>query len=70
MPYASVQHDVVVEDFGGDVMCVPISAFVGTNVDQLIEAVLTQAELLNLRADPTGKSDGDVHSDQRQKFDC
>ena len=46
---------LMLEEIGGDVMCVPISALVGTNVDHLMEAVLTQAELLDLRADPTGK---------------
>ena len=47
---------LTLEDVGGDVMCVPISALFGTNVDQLMEAVLTQAELLDLKADATGKS--------------
>jgi len=45
---------LTLEDVGGDVMCVPISALLGTNVDQLMEAVLTQAELLDLKADATG----------------
>jgi len=51
---------LMLEEIGGDVMCVPISALVGTNVDHLMEAVLTQAELLDLRADPTGLAEATV----------
>ena len=50
-----MQCGLTLEEVGGDVMCVPISALLGTNVDQLMEAVLTQAELLDLKADATGE---------------
>ena len=56
---ALMEAGVNLEEFGGDVMCVPISALKGTNVNQLIAALTLQAELLDLRADPTGKVDGE-----------
>ena len=47
-----LQHGVVVEDFGGQTLCVPISAKTGQGVQQLIEQLLLQAELLELKANP------------------
>ena len=44
-----LQHNVTVEDFGGDVVAVPISAKLGTGIDKLLEMVLFQAEMLNLK---------------------
>lgn len=55
-----MQCGLTLEEVGGDVMCVPISALLGTNVDQLMEAVLTQAELLDLKADATGAVEATV----------
>ena len=46
------QHNVLVEEWGGNVIAVPISAKKGTNVDKLLEMILLQAELLELKADP------------------
>ena len=45
-------HDIVVEDFGGDVIAVPISAKQKINIDGLLEAILTVAELSELKANP------------------
>ena len=45
-------HDIVVEDFGGDVIAVPISAKRKINIDGLLEAILTVAELSELKANP------------------
>lgn len=41
--------DVLVEDWGGDVLAVPISAKEGTNIDKLIDAIFLQAELIDLK---------------------
>lgn len=51
---------LVPEDYDGDVQCVSISALKGTNINALTEAIITQAELLNLRADPEGFVEGVV----------
>ena len=45
-------HDIVVEDFGGDVITVEISAKQKLNIDGLLEAILTVAELAELKANP------------------
>jgi translation initiation factor IF-2 len=45
-----VAHEVVPEDWGGDTMFVDVSAKTGTNIDSLLEAILLQAEVLELRA--------------------
>jgi translation initiation factor IF-2 len=54
------QHDVIPEDWGGDVQFVHISAKVGTGVDELLEAILMQAELLELTAVHEGMASGVV----------
>ncbi len=62
-----LQHEVVVESMSGDVLEVEISALKGTNLDKLLEAVLLQAELLNLRANPDRPADGIVVEAQLDK---
>ena len=47
-----LQHEVVVEDMSGDVQCVEVSAKQKTNLDKLEEAILLQAEVLELKANP------------------
>ncbi len=54
------QHDVIPEDWGGDVQFVHISAKTGENVDALLEAILMQAELLELTASKEGMAAGVV----------
>ncbi len=51
---------LIPEDMGGDTQVVPISALKGTNVEALIEAIIAQAELSDLRADPSGFVEGVV----------
>ncbi len=48
------EHDLLPEDWGGQVVCVPISATSGKNVDQLLELVALQAEMLELRSTTKG----------------
>ena len=55
-----LQHDVQVEELGGDVQAVPVSALKKTGLDQLVEAITLQAELLELNANPNRPSDGTV----------
>ena len=55
-----LQHEVFVESMGGEVLDVEVSATKGTNLDKLLEAILLQAELLDLKADPERTSEGVV----------
>jgi len=54
------QHNVVVEDYGGDTVAVPVSAKNGEGVNKLLEMILIQAEMLELKADRTGLARGIV----------
>lgn len=45
-------NDLMPEDWGGSTSCVEISALKGTNIDQLLEIILLEAELLELKSDP------------------
>ncbi|WP_369743728.1 translation initiation factor IF-2 [Pseudidiomarina sp. PP-1MA] len=54
------QRDVIPEDWGGDVMFVPVSAHTGDGIEQLLESVLLQAEVLDLKAVATGMAKGIV----------
>jgi len=53
-----LQHEVVVEEMGGDVLNVEVSALKKTGLDKLEEAILLQAELLDLRANPNRAAEG------------
>ncbi|MBY6063446.1 translation initiation factor IF-2 [Pseudidiomarina sediminum] len=54
------QRDVIPEDWGGDVQFVPVSAHTGQGIDSLLEAVLLQAEVLDLQAVAAGMAHGIV----------
>jgi translation initiation factor IF-2 len=49
---------VAVEEYGGKTVAVPISAKKGTNIDKLLEYILLEAELLELKADPKRRAKG------------
>ena len=51
---------MVLEEFGGTVLSAEISAKKGTGIDHLLEQVLLQAEILDLKANPSGKGHGTV----------
>jgi translation initiation factor IF-2 len=53
-------HGVVLEQFGGQTLSTPISAKKGTNVPELLEQILLQAELLDLKANPNRDAIGTV----------
>ncbi len=53
-----LQHELVVEEFGGEVLSVEVSATEGTNLDKLLETILLQAELLELKANPNRSAEG------------
>jgi translation initiation factor IF-2 len=55
-----LEHEVVVEDMSGDVQDVEVSAKTGAGLDELIEKILLQAELLELRANPDRHADATV----------
>ncbi|MBD3391931.1 MAG: translation initiation factor IF-2 [Chitinivibrionales bacterium] len=54
------QNDVVVEDYGGQVSCVQISAKTGEGVDKLLEILALETEILELKATPEGRASGVV----------
>ena len=55
-----LQHEVIVEDMGGDVQDVEVSATKKTNLDKLLEAIQLQAEILELKANPDRPAEGTV----------
>ncbi len=55
-----LQHDIQVEEVGGDVLAVEVSATKKLNLDKLEEAILLQAELLDLKANPNRPAEGVV----------
>ncbi|WP_343313163.1 translation initiation factor IF-2 [Brucella sp. BE17] len=57
---ALLQHEVFVESLGGEVLDVEVSAKNKLNLDKLLEAVLLQAEILDLKADATRTAEGVV----------
>jgi len=55
-----LQHDLVLEEMGGDVLAVEVSATEKTNLDKLEETILLQAELMDLKANPDRSAEGVV----------
>jgi len=62
-----LSEEVVVEDMGGDVQDVEVSALKKTGLDELIEKILLQAELLELTANPDRAAEGNVIEAQLDK---
>ena len=54
------KHEVISEEWGGENIFVPVSARTGQGIEQLLEAILLQAEVLELRAPRTGLATGVV----------
>jgi len=55
-----LQHEIVVEDMGGEVQDVEVSALKKTNLDKLLDAISVQAEILELKANPARSAEGAV----------
>lgn len=55
-----LQHEIIVEDMGGEVQDVEVSATKKTNLDKLLEAIQLQAEILELKANPDRAAEGTV----------
>ncbi len=55
-----LQHQVVLEEFGGNVLSAEISAKTGRGVPELLDQILLQAEVLELKANPNGRAHGSV----------
>jgi len=55
-----LQHDIQVEDLGGDVLSVEISAKTKKGLDKLLDALLLQAEILDLKANPNRTAEGSI----------
>lgn len=54
------EHELLVEDWGGDVICVPVSALTGMGINDLLESVLLVAEVKELKANPNRFAKGTV----------
>lgn len=54
------EYNLVVEEWGGDVICVPVSAKTGEGIDELLENVLLVAEVAELKANPNRLAKGAV----------
>lgn len=57
---ALMHHELVAEDFGGDVMTIPVSALKAIGLEDLEEAILLQSEALDLKANPNRAASGVV----------
>ncbi|MBI2241635.1 MAG: translation initiation factor IF-2 [Magnetospirillum gryphiswaldense] len=62
-----LQHDLVTEDLGGDVLTVEVSAKKRMNLEKLEETILLQAEILDLKANPNRAAQGTVVEAKMEK---
>ncbi len=54
------EHSLVPEEWGGDIICVPVSAKSGTGIDNLLENIILVADMLELKANPNRRAKGVV----------
>ncbi len=64
---ALLQHGIAVEEMGGEYLCAEVSAKKRINIDKLVEAILLQAEILDLKANPNRKAEGAVIEAKMEK---
>lgn len=58
------KRGITSEDWGGEVLCTPVSALKATNIDKLLELVLLQAEIMELKANPKAPVEGVIIESQ------
>ena len=61
------QHDLLPEDWGGDIICVPLSAKTGKGVEELLEMIVLQSQMMELVADPDSPATGFVLESKLEK---
>ena len=61
------QYDLLPEDWGGDVVCVPISASTGEGVEELLEMIVLQSQMMDLKSDPSAKGKGFILEAKQEK---
>ena len=54
------QYEIVPEDWGGDVACIPVSALTGMGINDLLERIALEAEIMELKANPNRRGKGAV----------
>ena len=64
---ALLQHGIAVEELGGESLCAEVYAKKRINIDKLVEAILLQAEILDLKANPNRKAEGAVIEAKMEK---
>ncbi len=64
---ALLNHGIAIEELGGDSLCAEVSAKKRINIDKLVEAILLQAEILDLKANPNRKAEGTVIEAKMEK---
>ncbi len=62
-----LQHGIAVEEMGGECLCAEVSAKKRINIDKLVEAILLQAEILDLKANPNRQAEGVVIEAKMEK---
>lgn len=63
-----VENEVLVEGYGGDIVCVPVSAKTGQGIDQLLEMIQLMAEMEELKADPEGIFKGVIIESKKDRL--
>ena len=54
------EYELIPEEWGGDIMCVPVSAKTHENIDKLLDGILLTAEMMELKANPSRRAKGTV----------
>ena len=64
---ALLQHGIGVEEMGGECLCAEVSAKKRINIDKLVDAILLQAEMLDLKANPSRNAEGAIIEAKMEK---